>query len=73
MQIITGKIRQNAKLGDAKMVWHRIHQLKNNKTKPFGSSILKQDNTLAKSDGEVLNAMRNYNYLNFSQEKAKLI
>ena len=73
IEIITEEIRKNIKLGDTKMVWKRINQLKNNKTRPFEKIILKKgDNSLTKNDDEVLNEMQDYNKLNFYQEKEEI-
>ena len=36
IEIVTTEIWNSVKMGDTKMVWVRLSQLKNNKSEPFG-------------------------------------
>ena len=51
--LITEEIRKIVKMGDRKMAWARINQLKNNKEKPLGNIILwKNDGALTRKYNE---------------------
>ena len=68
-EIIIAEIRNSVKMGDTEMIWKRVNQLKNNKSKPVGEIIHNEGNGKMASNDGVIGEMRKYIKLSFHKER----